>query len=92
MFRGVAGGPPLGVEALEKIAPGLLTDPAATNKKLRLFFVSCGTEDPRIASLNKVAEELRARKINFTFKSYAGEHEWKVWRHSLADLAPMLFR
>ena len=50
------------------------------------------TLDPRITSLTKVAEELRSRKINLTFKSYPGEHEWRVWRHSLADMAPMLFR
>jgi enterochelin esterase family protein len=49
-------------------------------------------EDPRMPSLTKVAEELRSRKINVAFKSYPGEHEWKVWRHSLADMAPMLFR
>jgi len=91
MFRGTAG-VPAGAELLEKISPGLLADPATTNKKLRLFFISCGTEDPRIQSLTKVAEELRGRKINLIFKSYPGEHEWKVWRHSLADMAPMLFR
>ena len=92
MFRGATGGPPAGAELLDKISPGFLADPAAANKKLRLFFVSCGTEDPRMPSLTKVAEELRSRKINVTFKSYPGEHEWKVWRHSLADMAPMLFR
>ena len=33
-----------------------------------------------------------SRKIPVVLKSYPGEHEWKVWRHSLADMAPMLFR
>jgi enterochelin esterase family protein len=92
MFRGNANSAPAGAELLGKISPGFLNDPAATNKKLRVFFISCGTEDPRISSLTKVAEELRSRKINLTFKSYPGEHEWKVWRHSLADMAPMLFK
>jgi enterochelin esterase-like enzyme len=27
-----------------------------------------------------------------TFAAFPGAHEWKVWRHSLADLAPKLFR
>ena len=90
-FRGAAGAPG-GTAVLEKIAPGFLADPAATNKKLRVLFISCGTEDPRMPSLTKVAEELRSRRINLTFKSYPGEHEWKVWRHSLADMAPMLFK
>jgi enterochelin esterase family protein len=92
MFRGTGSAPASGAELLEKISPGFLADPAATNKKLRLLFISCGTEDPRIDSLTKVAEELRSRHIKVTFKSYPGEHEWKVWRHSLADMAPMLFQ
>jgi len=91
MFRDAADAPG-GAALLEKISPGFFGDPTATNKKLRLFFFSCGTEDPRIPALTKLQEELRSRKINFTFKSYPGEHEWKVWRHSLADMAPMLFR
>ncbi len=77
---------------LEKISPGLVTDPASTNAKLRLFFFACGTEDTRIAYFTKAVEELQNRKIKVTFKTYPGEHEWKVWRHSLADLAPLLFR
>jgi enterochelin esterase-like enzyme len=40
----------------------------------------------------KVAQELNSRKIPVVLKSYPGAHEWKVWRHSLADMAPMLFR
>lgn len=90
-FRATADSP--GKSAvIEKIAPGFLTDAPATNKKLRLFFFSCGTEDPRINSLQQTMDELRARRINFVFKTYPGEHEWKVWRHSLADMAPLLFR
>jgi enterochelin esterase family protein len=91
MFRGTEGAR-AGAALLENISPGLLADPAVTNKKLRLFFFSCGTEDPRMPSLTKLQEELRSRKINFTFMSYPGEHEWKVWRHSLADMAQVLFR
>ena len=40
----------------------------------------------------KVADELNGRKIPVILKRYSGEHEWKVWRHSLADMAPLLFR
>jgi enterochelin esterase-like enzyme len=90
MFRGTADAPG-GTAALEKIAPDFLTR-AATNKKLRLFFFACGTEDPRMPALNKLEEDLRSRKINLTFKRYPGEHEWRVWRHSLADMALLLFR
>jgi enterochelin esterase family protein len=92
MFRATATTPPAGAELLDKISPGFLADPSATNKKLRLFFVSCGTEDPRLDSLTKVTNDLQSRKIHVIYKTYPGEHEWKVWRHSLADMAPMLFQ
>lgn len=81
-----------GMATLQKINPEFLADPAATSKKLRLLFFSCGTEDPRMEGMAKVAQELNSRKIPVVLKSYPGEHEWKVWRHSLADMAPMLFR
>ncbi len=40
----------------------------------------------------KAVQDLQSRKINAVLKTYPGEHEWKVWRHSLADMAPLLFR
>jgi enterochelin esterase family protein len=83
---------PGGIAALDKINPAIASDPVGTNKKLKLFFFSCGTEDPRLPFMSKASDDLRSRKINTTFKSYPGEHEWKVWRHSLADMAPLLFR
>ncbi len=43
-----------GANLLGKISPGFFADPAATNRKLRLLFFSCGTEDNRIESLTKV--------------------------------------
>ncbi len=91
-FRGLAGGPAPGAALLEQLSPGFLTNPAATNEKLRLFFLSCGDADARLPALEAVEEELRRRGIHVTFKVYPGEHEWRVWRHSLADLAPLLFR
>jgi enterochelin esterase family protein len=91
MFRGSADAPG-GVAAMDRINPAFRTDPAGTDKKLRLLFLSCGTEDPRITGMKQAADELAARKIKIVFKAYSGEHEWKVWRHSLADMAPLLFR
>jgi enterochelin esterase family protein len=81
-----------GMATLQQINPEFLAYPAATSKRLRLLFFSCGTEDPRMAGMAKVAEELNSRKIPVVLKSYPGEHEWRVWRHSLADMAPLLFK
>ena len=89
MFGGVGGYEPFDIE---KISPGFLKDPAATNKKLKALYFSCGTEDPRLPFQTKAAEELKSKGITLTFKSFAGAHEWRVWRNSLVDFAPMLFR
>jgi enterochelin esterase-like enzyme len=89
MFGGVGGYAEYDVD---KISPGFLKDPAATNKKLKVLYFSCGESDPRLPYQTKAAQDLRARGIALTFKSFAGEHEWRVWRNSLADFAPMLFR
>ena len=91
MFRGSSDNPG-GIAAIDRINPAFRTDPAGTDKKLRLLFLSCGTEDPRITGMKQAADELAARKIKIVFKAYSGAHEWKVWRHSLADMAPLLFR
>jgi enterochelin esterase-like enzyme len=91
IFRGGAGAKG-GIESLEEASPGFISKAPETIKKLKLLFLSCGTEDPRIESMTKATDDLRARKFDVVFKTYPGEHEWKVWRHSLADMAPLLFR
>jgi enterochelin esterase family protein len=89
IFGGVAG---YGQFDIGKISPDFYKDPAATNKKLKLFYMSCGTEDPRMPFQKKALDDFQGHKINVTFAAFPGAHEWKVWRHSLADLAPKLFR
>jgi len=77
---------------IEKLSQDFYKDPAATNKKIKLFYMSCGTEDPRLPFQKKAVENFQNRKINVTFAAFPGGHEWKVWWSSLADLAPKLFR
>jgi enterochelin esterase-like enzyme len=89
LFGGVASYAPYD---MEKIAPGFYKDPTTINNKLKLFYMSCGTEEPRLPFQKKALEEFQDHKISVVFQTYSGAHEWKVWRHSLADLAPRLFR
>jgi enterochelin esterase-like enzyme len=72
--------------------PGLLDDPALVNRQLRLLFLSCGTEDPRIPGHLDLMDALKARQIQYVWYPTPGVHEWKVWRHSLAEFLPKLFR
>lgn len=72
--------------------PNFLNNPAASNQRVRLLFLSCGTEDPRDEGYQRLMQLLKTHGIHYQWFSTPGDHEWKVWRHSLADLAPRLFR
>jgi enterochelin esterase-like enzyme len=76
---------------LETQVPGLLKNPAAVNQRLKLLFLGCGTEDTRYPAQLKVGQLLQQSGIHYEFHSTPGEHEWKVWRHLLAELMPKLF-
>ena len=90
MFGGV--GSAYGPFDINTISPGFLEDAAATNKKLKLLYFSCGDDDPRMPFQKKVAEDFLNAKISLTLKSFPGGHEWRVWRSSLVEVAGMLFR
>ena len=77
---------------LEEAVPGLLSDPAATNKRLRLLFLSCGSDDPRYPGHLDLVDTLKHHGIRHEWYSTPGWHEWKVWRHSLAEFLQKLFQ
>lgn len=63
------------------------------NGKLRLLYISCGGDDGLITSMNEFEAWLSAHKIHYTKKVIPGYgHVWSVWRKSLVDVAPSLFR
>ena len=76
---------------LRAAIPGL-DDAAATNKRVRLLFLSCGTEDPRFDGHLTLMSVLKANGIRHEWFSTPGSHEWKVWRQSLAEFLSMLFK
>jgi enterochelin esterase family protein len=76
----------------EKIAPGIYQNLVSPAKKLKVFYMSVGTEDPRYPYQKSALADFQKHGIEPVFKPFAGGHEWKVWRHSLADFAPMLFK
>ena len=77
---------------LARHLPGFLDDPARANQQLKLLFLSCGTEDPRIPGHMDLMDALKAKQVRYIWYPTAGAHEWKVWRHSLAEFLPKLFR
>jgi enterochelin esterase family protein len=75
--------------------PDLVADPAATNAKLHLFFLGCGTLDALATEgmerTHALLEEKGIEHVYWTLKG-AG-HTWVVWRTALHDeLLPRLWR
>lgn len=77
---------------LARHLPGFLDHPEAVNQKLRLLFLSCGTEDPRYNGQLDLTNVLQKHQIRYQWYSTPGAHEWKVWRHSLAEFLQKVFQ
>ena len=82
--------------ALGIFSPGLPRDfdVAALHPKIPLVWISCGDVDttvqyPRVKTW---AEDLDKAGVKETFKTYSGAHTWPVWRNSLTDFAPQIFK
>jgi len=76
----------------EKEIPGLLSKTTEFNKKLDLFYISCGEQDPRIEYTKKAVAHMKENGLEVEFKSFPGDHEWQVWRKSLHDFASRVFK
>jgi enterochelin esterase-like enzyme len=77
---------------LDTAIGGVFKDSANINKKLKLLYISCGREDPRLTATKEMTEALRKRGIEVVYTDWPGAHEWKVWRCALADMAKRLFK
>ncbi|MFB3776679.1 MAG: alpha/beta hydrolase [Bryobacteraceae bacterium] len=70
---------------------GVFADPAAFNKRVKLLYMSNGTEEGSGARTSH--EAFKKAGINSVyFESQGTAHEWLTWRRSLHDLAPRLFK
>jgi enterochelin esterase-like enzyme len=77
---------------LDKYLPGFLDHPDDVNRKLKLLFLSCGTEDPRYPGQLDLIDNLKQHNIRYVWYPSPGVHEWKVWRHALAEFAQKAFQ
>jgi enterochelin esterase-like enzyme len=65
---------------------------AGANKKLKLLWIACGTDDGLIKINREFKSWLKGKGVQFTNVETPGMHTWMVWRRNLAALAPLLFR
>lgn len=77
---------------LESQMPGLLTRSNDFNKALDVFYISVGTDDPRVGPTSAAVETMKNKGLDVVFETFPGDHEWQVWRKSLRSFASLLFR
>lgn len=89
IFGGIAGPSDFDLEAN---IPGMISNTQQFNKDFDVFFVSCGEQDPRINYTRNATDRMKECGVDVHFSSYPGDHEWQVWRKSLAEFAQLIFR
>ena len=92
-FSGGAGGGRGGAPFDRQTAyNGVMADVAAFNSRFDLFWIGYGDREGGYANGKKLHETLEAAGIKHVWFETGGSHEWQVWRKSLYDFAPRLFR
>jgi enterochelin esterase family protein len=91
LFGGI-GRQPAAVFDPETIIPGILSTSETFNKKLKVFYISVGEQDPRIEYTKKLIETFKSKGLKVEFASFPGSHEWQVWRKSIHDFTQKLFK
>jgi len=65
----------------------------AMNDNLNLFWLGMGEDDLLVkAGYDGLVALLDKRGVKYSTVMYSGAHTWDVWRKSLRDIAPILFR
>ena len=67
-------------------------DSDATNRRLKLFWIGCGKDDPGFGGAQQLDALLTKHAIRHIFVSSEGAHVWRNWRNYLNQMAPLLFR
>jgi enterochelin esterase-like enzyme len=80
-----------GSDGIEDAFNGLFKDAGAFNSRMKLLFISTGTEERSPAELVKALEAHGINNIVF-HESQGTAHEWLTWRRALNDFAPLLFQ
>jgi S-formylglutathione hydrolase FrmB len=81
---------------LKTIYRGAMADPNEFNKKVKVLFMSFGSEPPleNPEALKNHQQQLIAAGItnSYVYISPGTTHEWQTWRRSLYTFAPLLFK
>jgi enterochelin esterase family protein len=72
---------------------GLMADPAAFARQVKLLFISMGSVERTGAGARTSHQALEAAGVKHVYYESPGtDHEWLTWRRSLHEFAPLLFQ
>lgn len=67
-------------------------DPAMVNKKLKVMWLGCGTDDFAYPGMKALHEMLDKKNIKHVWNESGAGHSWPNWQTYLSKYAPLLFR
>jgi len=70
----------------------LLPNPEEAKKKLRLLWISCGTEDNLMGFSKRTHDYLESNGVPHVFFVEPGGHDFNVWKNDLYMFSQLLFR
>lgn len=82
-------------EDFNKMYSGVWTNTNDFNQKMKLVYLSIGTDEPAnmYQTVNRFHQEMNKAGINHTYYESPGtSHEWLSWRRSLKQFASLLFK
>jgi enterochelin esterase family protein len=88
---GVMSAGPRNGANLDQEYAALAANPKQAEREFRLLYISAGDTDVLRDAAKQLDAWLTAHQIRHEYHEFPGGHEWKVWRGSLIQLAPMLF-
>jgi len=66
---------------------------AKSNSKIEMLWIVCGLDDSLISANRDFKNWLKTKGVKFTEKEVPGmAHVWPLWRQSVAEMAPQLFK
>ena len=70
----------------------LVPDPAATNKQLKLLWISCGASDGLLMYSQRTHDYLMAKNVPHIYYVEPGGHDFNVWKNGLYMFSQLIFK
>ncbi|GAB3169105.1 esterase family protein [Telluribacter humicola] len=82
----------LSPEEMERSYPAIVSNPANTNKQLKLLWVSVGSDDFLYKGTVEFMDYLKAKQVNYKSLVTDGGHTWMNVKTYVAATVPLLFQ